>query len=233
MPRSWRATLEAPSFRAVITMAAPKQRVSGWKLVRAGWERISIYLPIILMALMAMGTYWLARNTPTLAVPGTQAPPTHDPDYYMRRFSVKTFDVNGRLKSEVFGTEARHYPDTDTLEIDQPRIRAFNERGEVTVATARRALSNADGSEVQLIGSAVVIRDAVTDKTGNTRPRLEFRGEFLHAFLDTERVKSHKPVELVRGSDKFTAESMDFDNLEQVMELRGRVSGVLNSQSAR
>jgi lipopolysaccharide export system protein LptC len=62
---------------------------------------------------------------------------------------------------------------------------------------------------------------------GHTRPRMEFRGEFLHAFLDTERVKSHLPVELTRGSDRFTADGMDYDNLSQVMELRGRVRGVL------
>jgi lipopolysaccharide export system protein LptC len=56
---------------------------------------------------------------------------------------------------------------------------------------------------------------------------MEFRGEFLHVFLDTERVKSHKPVELTRGTDRFTADNLDYDNLDQVLELRGRVRGVL------
>jgi lipopolysaccharide export system protein LptC len=204
-----------------------------WMLLRSGWERVAVYLPVILMALMALGTYWLARNTPTLAPGEAQRAPTHDPDYYMRRFSVKTFDASGRLKSEVHGNEARHYPDTDTLEIDQPRIRSFNARGELTVATARRALSNADGSEVQLFGDAVVTREAISDAPGHGRPRMEFRGEFLHAFLDTERVKSHLPVELTRGSDRFTADAMDYDNLGQVMELRGRVRGVLVPEAAR
>ena len=195
-------------------------------LLRVFWERVAVYLPIILMGLMAMGTYWLARNTPTLGVPETQRPATHDPDYFMRRFSVKTFDPAGKIKSEVYGTEARHYPDTDTLEIDQPRIRSFNARGELTLATARKALSNGDGSEIQLFGDAVVTREAI-DTVGHVRPRLEFRGEFLHVFANTESVKSHKPVELTRGNDRFTAESMDYDNIDQVMELRGRVRGVL------
>jgi lipopolysaccharide export system protein LptC len=34
-------------------------------------------------------------------------------------------------------------------------------------------------------------------------------------------------VELTRGNDRFTADSLDYDNLDQVMELRGRVRGVL------
>lgn len=201
-------------------------------LLRAAWERLTVYLPIMLMGLMAMGTYWLARNTPTLGVPEAQRPATHDPDYFMRGFSVKTFDAAGRIKSEVYGAEARHYPDTDTLEIDQPRIRSFNPRGELTVATANRALSNGDGSEVQLFGNAVVTRDA-TDAQGRARPRLEFRGEFLHAFADTERVKSHKPVELIRGNDRFTAENLDYDNIGQVLELRGRVHGVLQPRAGQ
>lgn len=201
--------------------------VSARALLRAGWERVAVYLPVILMALMALGTYWLARNTPTLGTVESQRAVTHDPDYFMSRFSVKTFDASGRLKSEVRGSQARHYPDTDTLEIDQPRIRAFNARGELTVATARRALSNADGSQVQLFGDAVVTREATSDAQGHARPRMEFRGEFLHAFLDTERLKSHLPVELTRGADRFTAQNMDYDNLDQVMELHGRVRGVL------
>lgn len=213
--------------------AARPPLASAWALASGAWDRISVYLPIILMGFMALGTYWLARNTPTAGPAQAQRPPTHDADYFMRRFSVKTFDPAGRLKSEVHGSEARHYPDTDTLEIDQPRIRSFNARGELTVATARRALSNADGSEVQLFGDAVVTREASNGRDGQSRPRLEFRGEFLHAFMHTERVKSHKPVELTRGDTRFTADSLDFDNLTQVLELRGRVHGTLMPRPAQ
>ncbi len=201
-------------------------------LVRGGWERVSVYLPIILMAVLAMGTYWLARNTPVLGPAEAQRAPTHDPDYVMRGFSVKTFDASGRLKSEVHGKEARHFPDTDTLEIDQPRIRSVNERDDLTLATAQRALSNGDGSEVQLIGDAVVTREASRNERGELQPRLEFRGEFLHAFLNAERVKSNKPVQLTRGTDRFTADSLDYDNIGQVLELHGRVRGLLVPQPA-
>jgi lipopolysaccharide export system protein LptC len=188
------------------------------------WDRLSIYLPVILMGLMALGTYWLARNTPDFSLPGVQRALTHDPDYFMRRFSVKNFDASGRLKSEVHGTEARHFPDNDTLEVDQPRVRAVNEAGVLTVATAKRALSNGDGSEVQLIGDAVVTREA---QSTSSAPRLEIRGEFLHLFVQTEKVRSHKPVVLKRGDDQFTADHLEYDNLDRMLELRGRVRGTI------
>lgn len=209
---------------AVLPTSASRK---GRALARGAWDQVSTYLPIILMGLMALGTYWLARNTPVFSLPEAAKPARHDPDYYMRGFSVKTFDASGRLKSEVLGSEARHYPDTDTLEIDRPRIRSFNARGELTVATANLALTNADGSEVQLLGDAVVTREETKGTDGRSSPALEFRGEFLHAFLNTEQVKSHKPVTLIRGGDRFTADSLDFDNVGRVMELTGRVHGTL------
>ena len=203
--------------------------VSGaWRRFRTAWDRAAIYLPVMLMAVMALGTYWLASNTPALLGGSAgQRPLSHEPDYFMRDFSVKTFEPSGRLKSEVFGTEARHYPDTDTLEIDKPRILSYDENGSLTVATAKTAISNSDGSEVQLIGNAVVTR---TPPKGSDAPRMEFQGEFLHAFLNTEKVRSHKPVTLIRGNDRFTADQLDYDNLDRLMELRGRVRGVLMPQ---
>ena len=202
-------------------------------ILQSAWNRLSIYLPILLMGVLALGSYWLVRNTPIFSSGDVAAPVTHEADYFMRDFSVKTFEPTGRLKSEVFGTEARHFPDTNTLEIDKPRIRAFNAGGEFTEATATRALTNADGSEVQLIGDAVVKRAATTSADGRSAPSLEFRGEFLHAFLTTEKVKSHKPVTLTRGADTFTADRMDFDNVDRVVALDGRVRGTLHPSGKR
>lgn len=195
--------------------------------VRALLDRLTLYLPVLLMGTLAMATYWLVRSSPMVSVPTPTAAAQHQPDYFMRKFAVKTFDADGRLKSEVSGGEARHFPDTDTLEIDQIHIRSFNPQGRLTTATARQAITNGDGSEVQLIGDARVVRDAVPGTNGQVLPSLTFAGEFLHVFMDTERVKSHKPVELTRGKDRFIADSMDFDNLDRVMLLAGRVRGQL------
>ena len=202
-------------------------------LFRTAWERLSLYLPVVLMGVLALGTYWLVRSTPLLMPAEQEAPARHEPDYLMRKFSVKTFDGSGRLKSEVLGSNARHYPDTDTMEIDLVHIRSFNEEGRLTTATASRALTNGDASEVQLIGNARVVREPVVDKEGRPQPRMEYRSEFLHAFMNTERVISHKPVELIRGRDQFTADTMDFDNLDGVMQLKGRVKGILVPAAAK
>jgi len=203
-----------------------------WNLTRDVLDRSTIYLPIILMFGVALGTYWLVRNAPKLLEPTVKAAPTHEPDYFMRDFVIKNFLPNGDLRSELHGVEGRHYPDTDTIEVDQVRMRSVSPEGLVTRSSANRGLSNADGSEIQLFGNAIVIREPAVSAGGKATPRLEFRGEFLHAFLDTEKVQSNKPVTLIRGSDQFVGDTLDYDNLSGVANLTGRVRGVLVPSAA-
>ena len=33
-------------------------------VLRHAWDRLSIYLPVLLMGLLALGTWWLVKNTP-------------------------------------------------------------------------------------------------------------------------------------------------------------------------
>jgi lipopolysaccharide export system protein LptC len=218
------------------TVAAPPNAFgrlkAAWRTVAGAWDRAAMYMPLVMMGLLALGTYWLARNNPGFGAPETPKEVRHEIDYFMKKFSVKTFDETGRLKSEIVGDEGRHFPDTDILEIDQARIRSLRPDGSITVATGNRAYTNGDASEVQLTGNAVVVRGAWRDASGKEFPRLEFRGEFLHAFLNEERVTSHKPVVLTRGLDQFTGDTFDYDNLGQVANLKGRVRGVLVPRSA-
>lgn len=196
-------------------------------MLRDAWDRSLLYFPLISMGLLALGTYWLVRSTPSVNGPVEQKMVQHEPDYFMENFSVRRFDATGRVRTEVRGAKARHYPDTLWLEIDNIRVRSFDKQGRLTTATAQRGLANEDSSEVQLMGQAVVVREPDANKPGDAAPRMEFRGEFLHAFMNTERVLSHKPVEFLRGLDRFSADSMDFDNVEQTMQLNGRVRATL------
>jgi len=60
---------------------------------------------------------------------------------------------------------------------------------------------------------------------------MEFRGEFLHVYVNSERVTSNKPVELMRGDDRLEGDTLEFDNLTQVLQMKGRVRGQLAPRS--
>ena len=181
----------------------------------------------MLMAVLALGSYWLVRTTPPIEATPAPALRSHTPDYLMYGFSIASFDTTGRLRSVVKGTQARHYPDTQWTEIDAIHIRSFDTQGRITNASALRGLTNEDGSEVQLLGNALVVRDADPSTRPDPTPRMQYKSEFLHAFIDTEIVKSHLPVEIERGDDHFSGNTMDFDNIAQTLKLEGRVRGTL------
>lgn len=211
------------STAAVLT---PSRRLS--RLARRLLDQVTVYLPLLLMGLLALGSYWLLRATPEIQPPLPERAPSHEPDYFMRNFSVRTYDAQGRLKTEVFGTEARHYPDTDTLEVDQARIRSVSPEGRLTTASAQRVTTNADQSEYILRGQARVVREAFQPPSGRALPRLEFQGEHLRVLNQDERVESDQPVLLLRGSDRLEGDTLIYDEKTGVADLRGRVRAQLH-----
>jgi lipopolysaccharide export system protein LptC len=192
--------------------------------VRAPWrvrDVLSAYLPVLLMVLLALSTWWLVKNTPVPSVERPAVAPRHEPDYTMERFSLQRFAPDGRLRLTIEGDVMRHYPDTDTVEIDGVRLHGYAVSGQVTEGNARRAVSNSDGSEVQLLGGAHIV-----NRAADGSDPIEFEGEFLHAFLQTERVRSHLPVVVRRAGGEIHAEGFDYDNLTRLVHYKGRVHAV-------
>ena len=189
-------------------------------------ELLSTYLPIVLMLLLALGTWWLVKNTPRADEPPEQGPPRQEPDYTMQNFVVERFDKDGRLKVRLHGDQLRHYADRDLIEVDRARVRMLSPDGRVTLASARRAVANGDGSELQLIG------DARVDSSGPRGEPVQFRGEFLHVFVNTERVRSHLPVQVTRDGSEFRADGMDYDHLSGMLNLQGRMRALLLPSNA-
>lgn len=193
------------------------------KSLQRVWERVSIYLPVLLMAVLAMGTWWLVRNAPKPLQGAVEQQVSNDPDYVMDKFSVHQFDGTGRLQSVMVGDQARHLPRSDTMEVDAIRTRTVAPDGMVTTTAAQQGISNSDSSEVQLVGDARVTRTS-PQQPGQT---MQVTGEFLHAWTNEERVQSHVPVVIQRGKDQFSGNQMAYDNLSQVIQLNGRVRGVI------
>ncbi|MBC7957678.1 MAG: LPS export ABC transporter periplasmic protein LptC [Cytophagales bacterium] len=205
------ATLDPPPAPSLNHGVAQPWR---WRLL----EMVSSYLPLLLMMLLALGTWWLVKNTPLAGEARAATPLRHEPDYEMRNFAVQRFTPLGPLRAQIEGDAMRHYPDTDTLEIDNVRLRAVGPDGRVTIATARRAISNGAATELQLLGGAEIVREATA-----TDAAINFRGEFLHAFLDTERVRSHLPVTVTRGATQVQADGMEYSHLDRLIQFSGRM----------
>lgn len=218
--------LEALGLQALDDGAA--RRWSGQPWHARLLDTLSSYLSLLMMALLALGSWWLVKNTPLADIPRSAAPPTHEPDYTMSAFQIQRFTPQGALRAQIEGDAMRHFPDTDTFEIDNPKVRAWSDAGGVTDASAKRALSNADASEVQLFGDARVTRQPTATEEG-----LSFRGEFLHAYLKDERVRSNRPATFTRGDAVIRADSFTYDNIDRIVEMKGHVRASFPPRRAR
>ena len=204
------STLDPIAEVATAPRAAP---ALGFRLRQA----LSSYLPLGLMALLALSTGWLVKHTPQTPPPAATGAVRQDPDYTMTGFSIVRFGPDGREVLRIAGDVLRHYPATDQLDIEGVRIHATAPDGRVTDATARRALANGDGSEVQLLGGARVVSQI------DGSDALEMRGEFLHAFLRFERLRSHLPVQVRRGGTETRAGGLDYNHLDRQLQFLGPV----------
>ena len=196
--------------------------MTAWMRLRRTLDQLTIYLPLILFALLALGSWWLVRSMPELLPPGSDKQLRKDPDYQLEKFTVKSFDTTGRMTREIAGQSATHFPASQELHIQDIRIFAENEVGTRLQAQARQGVSRESEQQVTLSGDVLAVRAA--DSRG---PRITLQGQALTALLEEERLVSTIPVEIVRGGDVFTAQSMDFDTRNGMYAMQGQVKSIL------
>lgn len=193
---------------------------------------LSNYLPLLLMAVIASGTWWLVKNTPLIDAPGELAAPRHVPDYRMANFEIQRIGADGRMHVQIAGAELRHYPDTDTVEIDKVRVQAIGPDGMLAIAEARRAISNGDGSDMQLLGD-VHLRRLPPGAGENAPALLEVRGEFLQALSNSEILRSHLPVTIRQGGSTLNTQNFEYRHLTGQLSFTGKAQGQIAGKAAR
>lgn len=180
-------------------------------------NRVLELLPLAFMAALAALTYWLLQVSVTPPTPHT-VPVEHKPDYTLVDFSIRSFDTQGSLRTQVSGQRLDYYPDTETVEIMQPVVRSLGRKATVSTTRAQRAVSNRDASEVQFFGKVQTVREGLAGELP-----LEFSGEFLHVWTDEEKLRSHLPVTITRGESVIRSNRLDYNNYDRLMQLSGKV----------
>jgi lipopolysaccharide export system protein LptC len=178
---------------------------------------------MVMLAALLWGSVWLLRNAPQALVDTPFTKPSHEPDYFAQEFTLKTYSLQGGLKSFLQGRASEHYPDTLTNHIEQPVVHSVSLSGRITTAVAKQSLSNEDGSEIQLMGQAVVHKQGLQDQD----PDITLRSEFIHLFANTDKVVTYAPVKIERGNNRFEGQNLQADNLNQHFVLQGQVKALL------
>ena len=199
----------------------PRASRSGWDRLREG---LTTYLPLLLMAVLAVLTGWLVKSSPRPVEDTAPSTSRAGPDYAMTGFQVQRHGADGQLRVVLEGEWLRHFAQTRTLEVEGAKVKTFARGGQITQATASRATSNDAATEVTLQGE-VKLRGQLAD--GRV---LEIDSEYLSWSTDTDRLQTHLPVRLKVGSSEVRAAGLDYDRAGTSLRLQGPVRGQIVPQ---
>ena len=185
------------------------------------WRSVATLLPLLLMALLAAFSWWVAQQALHALGGGRPSAEPQQPDYFLRDFRTRSYDAQGRPGALLSGAAMRHLPGDQTVRVEAPVLHVVDARGVVTDARARTGFSNADGSNVQLLGDAQVRRTAP-----GSAP-LVLSSDFLNIFPQAQRVTSNRPTVVQRGTMRLAGNALAFDGVAGTLSVQGRVRASL------
>lgn len=80
-------------------------------------------------------------------------------DTFFNQASIINFNEDGLPKSKIIGEQLLHYPDEEDVEITNPRVTFFRDKGSPVLISADRGWINRPGTRVFLKGHTTIIRE--------------------------------------------------------------------------
>ncbi len=207
---------------------------------RMDWlARAQSAAPLVLAGLLAGFTWWLVASSPDA---GDRArPPEPDrgtPDYELAHARLARFDAKGRLEAVIDGDRMRHYPVTQTVQIDAMQLAMRHPDGRRVLAQARegewsegQGLASLSGqADVRLADAGVMLPAQAKDvgergEAGVTR----ILGERLDLDTRARVLTSRQPVTVLREGSTVRGQTLRHDEPAGLTDLGGRVQGRLVS----
>lgn len=173
-----------------------------------------------MLLLLAGLTLWLERTSqPQNVVSGKTR---HDPDYIVNNFTIKRFDVNGKLYQTLTANEMRHYPDDDSTETDAPHLIYHRDR---------KTFINADQAWIDSGGKTIQLERNVRIRNENAKgPDTVLTTTTMTVLTDEEIARTKAPVTITKGDTVFHGIGMESNNKTQTSVLGGRVQGTIAPQ---
>lgn len=182
-------------------------------------DRATSLFPLAMLMLLAALTFWLNR---VIGEDRARGPQRHDPDYWVERFEVRRFNIEGQLQHTLVAEKLLHYPDDDTTVVTAPHITYH--LPPPSEVSARMAYIGKDGKEIDLVDSVRVTRHSTTGDA----PPIQLETKSLKVFPDEEKARTRDPVLITQGNSILHGSGLDLDNKSGMTVLHGRVTGTFH-----
>jgi len=180
--------------------------------------RSTAFFPLLLLALLAAGTYWLDYIV-ELSAPGGKGPLRHDPDFVVENFTITAMTPEGRPESRLSAERMVHFPDDRTTDVTALRLTqiARDERPPLRVQSDRATVSE-NAEELDLYDNVVVVREATHD-----RGELRLETPYLHYSREREIARTPSPVVITEGNSRVEGVGMELNAKTHWFEVKSAV----------
>ncbi len=187
----------------------------------------SAMLPLGILLVLAALTFWLRYVTDFTEKPG-DGKLRHDPDFIVNGATLRKIGESGSLEYTLIADEIRHYPDDDTTRMDRPKLVYLQPTKPPVTISAVHGVMGPKGERVDL-SEQVEVRRAGSDKN----PPLLVETAELTVFTSEEKASTKSHVLITQGNSWVQGVGMQVDNKLQTYLLESRVSGEIESPSAK
>ncbi|MFA7664894.1 MAG: LPS export ABC transporter periplasmic protein LptC [Burkholderiaceae bacterium] len=185
------------------------------------WDRFAATLSVLLLAVLAAGSYYLAEISRRMTQAPVVDPLRHEPDYFVENVVFTRVDAAGQPAFRLSADRMLHYPDDQSTEYSNPTVISLDPSQPTLRMVSDTGVSSADGIETRLRGNVVLTRDATPQE-----PMMTVRTDYLVIYSDTEIARTDRPVTIERGTSTLTGVGMEFNNSTRSLTVASRVRGL-------
>lgn len=189
-------------------------------------ERLTAWIPLALVGLLAALTLWLDRAVQSSARDPTGAS-RHDPDYIVDNLSAARMNEAGMAKYTLSAAKMVHYPDDDTTLLTAPRFVSYGSAKAPVTITASEAAVSSKGDHVYFQDDVRVTRAAYGEQG-----ELVMRTAFLHVIPDHHLARTDRKVTITDAATTVTAVGLELNSETRVLKLLSDVRGTYDPNQA-
>lgn len=186
-------------------------------------NRVRVAAMLLLAFALASGSSFWLLEVVRHGVGDSSDGPRTDPDYTVENFNFVRASKIGQARYSVKGIKLTHFPKDDTFQIDLPVMKSLSVERPVITTHAQRAISNSDGSDLQLFDDVHVDRPE-----SKLAPHFHLTSEYLQVFPDEDIMRTDRAVDITQGNAEITGKDMYANNATLVFTLGSDVHSLMH-----
>ncbi len=176
---------------------------------------------IVLIVVLAIATltYQLSTSvdeTADLTDPSLR----HDPDYFISEFKATMYDQSGVARYRLAAKHLEHFPDTDTIEVQDPRVEYIDPTRQVWLATSDYGIGYENTEILKLSGNVKIV-------SNNPDPdkNLVLETDKLTITFAKKQASTDTRVKIIGKNSTITSKGMDVNLDTGILTLKSQARG--------